>query len=132
MSTGERGGRRASGLRVLVVEDEAMIALLLEEMIAELDCQVIGPVGRLGKALELASKEAIDVALLDINVDGKEVYPVAEALVARGIPFAFVTGYGRGGLRNSYRASPTLAKPFRAGDLKELFEEIDRNKAEPA
>ena len=105
-----------------------MIALLLEEMIAEIDCQVVGPVARLSKALELARKEAIDVALLDINVDGKDVYPVAEVLTARGIPFAFVTGYGREGLRESYRGSPTLAKPFRRQDLQKLLEEISRAK----
>ena len=131
MSTGTGGGQRSPGLRVLVVEDEVMIALLLEQMIEEIDCQVVGPVGRISKALEIASKETIDVALLDINVDGKEVYPVAEALTARSIPFAFVTGYGREGLRASYRGTPTLAKPFRRQELQKLFEKIRRAKPRP-
>ena len=128
MSTGERGGQRTCGLRVLVVEDEAMVALLLEEMIAELGYQVVGPVARLGKAVEIASTEMIDAAILDINVDGKEVYPVAETLAARHIPFAFVSGYGKEGLRSSYRASPTLGKPFRRQDLQKLFEKMGRAK----
>lgn len=129
MTAREPGTEASSGLRVLVVEDEVMVALLLEGMIADLSHQVVGPVGRLGKALDVASREAIDVAILDVNVDGKQVYPVAEALAARRIPFAFVTGYGREGLCESYRANPTLAKPFLEQDLKELFDEIGRAKA---
>ncbi len=128
MSTGERGGERESGLRVLVVEDEATVALLLEEMLAELGYQVVGPVGRLGKAVEIASKAPIDAAILDINVDGKEVYPVADALAARHIPFAFVSGYGKEGLRASYRASPTLGKPFRREDLQKVLEQVGWSK----
>ena len=128
MPAREPGIPRAPGLRVLVVEDEIMVALLLEEMIAELGHQVVGPVGRLGRALEAAGTEAIDLAILDINLDGKEVYPVADALAARDIPFAFVTGYGREGLRAAYQGSPTLPKPFRRQDLRKLFEKIGRAK----
>jgi len=128
MADREQGTQESSGLRVLVVEDEMMVALLLEDMIADLGYRVVGPVTRLGKALDVASREAIDVAILDINVDGSEVYPVAEALAARHIPFAFVTGYGREGLREPYRGTPTLAKPFRKGDLRELFDEIGHAK----
>ena len=124
MTAREPGTQESSGLCVLVVEDEMMVALLLEEMIADLGHRVVGPVGRLGKALELASSAAIDVAILDVNVDGQGVYPVAAALAARGIPFAFVTGYGREGVRESYRGSPTLTKPFQRQDLRELLEEI--------
>jgi CheY-like chemotaxis protein len=83
-------------LRVLLVEDEIMIALLLEEMLAELDFEVVGPVARLDRAVEMAQRQALDVALLDVNLNGKEIYPVAEALAAREVPFVFVTGYGRG------------------------------------
>lgn len=128
MTSGKPGNQDSSGLRVLVVEDEIMVALLLEDMIADLGYRVVGPVGRLAKALDVASREAIDVAILDVNVDGKEVYPVADALAARHIPFAFITGYGREGLREPYRGSPTLAKPFRKRDLRELFDEIGRAK----
>jgi len=123
MAPSKRPGRLPSGLRVLLVEDEIMIALLLEEELAALDCQVIGPIGRLDKALEIAQREAVDVGILDVNINGNEVYPVAEVLAARGIPFVFVTGYGRQGLRAPYRDSPTLQKPFQFHDLQRAIEE---------
>jgi|HubBroStandDraft_2_1064218.scaffolds.fasta_scaffold146236_3 CheY-like chemotaxis protein len=111
-------------LRVLLVEDEIMIALLLEEMLAELDFEVVGPVARLDRAVEMAQWQALDVALLDVNLNGREIYPVAEALAAREVPFVFVTGYGRGTLRAPYCDRPTLQKPFRRDDLRELLAEV--------
>jgi CheY-like chemotaxis protein len=116
----------AEGLRVLLIEDEIMVALLLEDMLADLGHTIVGPVGRLDKALEAARKEAFDLAFLDVNIDGREVYPVAETLAARGIPFIFVTGYGRAGLRPPYRDRPTLQKPFRRLDLHQLVAEVCR------
>src|SRR5437588_2254235 len=117
MSAGEQPGSRAIGLRVLLVEDEIMVALLLEDMLAELGHEVVGPVARLDEALEMAQGQALDIALLDVNLNGKEIYPVVEALAARDIPFVFVTGYGKGALRAPYRHRPTLQKPFRRDDL---------------
>jgi CheY-like chemotaxis protein len=107
----------ALGLRILLVEDEIMVALLLEDMLSELGHAVIGPVSRIDKAVEMAQEETLDLAILDVNLDGKEVYPVAEALDARGIPFVFSTGYGNGGLHAAYRDRPTLSKPFLRRDL---------------
>src|SRR6266851_1501425 len=121
MSASEQPGSRAARLRVLLVEDEIMVALFLEDMLAELDHEVVGPIARLDKALEMAQRQALDVALLDVNLNGQEIYPVAEALAAREIPFVFVTGYGSGALRAPYRDRPTLQKPFRRDDLRELF-----------
>ena len=130
MPSGEQQSPRTSGLRVLLVEDEIMVALLLEEMLAELGHTVVGPVARLERALEMTQREPFDVAILDVNINGSEVYPVAEALAARDIPFAFVTGYGgKGkGLRTSYCDRPTLQKPFRRRDLGELFAELCRSR----
>lgn len=116
---------RTPGLRVLLVEDEIMVALLLEEMLAELGHTVVGPVARVQPALEMVQREPMDVAILDVNINGKEVYPVAEALAARDIPFAFVTGYG-GKLGGLYGDRPRLQKPFRQRDLRELFAELCR------
>jgi CheY-like chemotaxis protein len=104
-------------LRVLLVEDEILVAMLLEDMLAELGHTIIGPVARLDKAVEMARSEALDLAILDVNLNGKEAYPVAEALDARGIPLVFATGYGTGGLRVLYRNRPTLSKPFLRRDL---------------
>src|SRR6185312_17188878 len=103
-----------------------MIALLLETMLAELGHRVAGPVAHLDKALEAAQREPLDLAILDVNVNGQEVYPVAAALAARGIPFVFATGYGKAGLRPPYRDRPTLQKPFRRLDLHQLVAEVCR------
>lgn len=125
---GERPDGLAPGLRVLLVEDEIMVALLLEDMLADLGHRAVGPVARLDKAVELARREALDAAILDLNVGGKEVYPVADALAARGIPFIFSSGYGRNGLRAPYRDHPILQKPFRRHDLRAMLAGFGRGK----
>lgn len=125
---GERPDGLAPGLRVLLVEDEIMVALLLEDMLADLGHRAVGPVARLDKAVELARREALDAAILDLNVGGKEVYPVADALAARGIPFIFSSGYGRNGLRAPYADRPMLTKPFRRHDLRAALAALGRPK----
>jgi len=110
------------GRRVLLVEDEAMIAMLLEDMLGDLGCQVVGPAYALAPALELAESEApIDVAILDVNLAGRPVYAVADVLRARQVPMVFSTGYGEKGLREVDRDVPVLGKPFRAHDLAEAL-----------
>ena len=107
-----------AGRRILVVEDEMMIAMLVEDMLLELGCTVVGPVHALAEALELARTEpGLDAALLDVNLAGQPVFPVADALREKGVPAIFSTGYGDAGLRDIDRGSPVLQKPFRAGDL---------------
>jgi CheY-like chemotaxis protein len=123
MPANEQSGHRG-GLRVLLVEDENLVAMLLEDMLAELGHSVVGPVARLKKALEMAQRKAIDLAILDVNINGEQAYPVAEALAARGIPFVFSTGYGKRGLPLQYRDHPTLQKPFQQQDLEKLFAEV--------
>lgn len=106
-----------TNLRVLVVEDEPAISMLLEDMLDDLGCQVIGPAANVAEALTLADSAAIDVAVLDVNVGGKPVYPVVEALVARDIGIVFSTGYGSAGIDERYRDRPMLPKPFGQSDL---------------
>lgn len=109
-STGKRS--------ILVVEDEALIAMLLCDMLAELDCRVVGPLGRLEQAIEATRREEFDAAILDVNLNGEVVYPVAETLRDRGIPFAFATGYDGGDLRTPWNDWPYLVqKPFEWLDL---------------
>lgn len=112
-------GGDLTGLRVLVVEDEAAISLLLEDMLLDFGCQVIGPAARLAAALETLAREKVDLAILDVNVAGEPIYPVAEALAQRAIPFVFSTGYGSAGIRDAYRDRPVLQKPFAQNDLKQ-------------
>ena len=106
------------GRRILVVEDEMMISMLVEDMLAELGCAVVGPAHALDAALELARTEfGLDAALLDVNLGGQPVFAVADALREKGVPAIFSTGYGDAGLREIDRGSQVLQKPFRAGDL---------------
>jgi CheY-like chemotaxis protein len=107
------------GLRILVVEDEAAISLLLEDMLLDFGCEVVGPAARLSAALEAVSRETVDIAILDVNVAGEPIYPVVEALVERKIPFVFSTGYGSAGIKDAYRNRPVLQKPFAQNDLKQ-------------
>lgn len=105
------------GRRILVVEDESMIWMLIEDELSEEGCQVVGPAARLDEALLAASNETIDAALLDVNLGGRPVYPVADVLARRGIPFAFLTSYGEGGIQEAYRHHPVLKKPFTLNGL---------------
>jgi len=109
---------------VLVVEDETMIAMLVEDMLADLGCAVVGPAHGLDAALALAAGgEAIDAALLDVNLSGQPVFPVADALRAKGVPMIFATGYGESGLREIDAGAPVLQKPFRVADLARALSE---------
>lgn len=101
-----------SGIKVLVVEDEGGIALLLEDMLEELGCEVAASVAHANKADEVARAVSAHVALLDVNLDGKPVYPVARVLRDRGIPVVFSTGYGVGGLPAEFSECPVIGKPF--------------------
>lgn len=104
-------------MRVLVVEDDMMIALLIEDMLIDLGHEVIDLAMRLPRAEELAKSADFDLAILDVNLDGRKSFPVADILADRGIPFLFATGYGASGIEPAYAGSPVLTKPFLAGDL---------------
>jgi CheY-like chemotaxis protein len=113
-----------AGLRVLVVEDEMMVSMLIEDMLGDLGCTVVGPASRLDEAVELAKSAEIDCAVLDVNLGGQPIFPVADLLREKGAPFAFATGYGDAGLRDSDRGTPVLQKPFREGDLARVLGEL--------
>jgi CheY-like chemotaxis protein len=111
-----------SSKRVLVVEDELMIRMLLEDMLGELGYTVTAEAARIDEALEATKTAEFDLAILDVNLDGQPISPVADALVARGTPFVFATGYGERGLPEPYRDRPTLKKPFQMEGLKQMLE----------
>ena len=113
-----------AGLRVLVVEDEMMVSMLIEDMLTDLGCIVVGPAARLDEAIALTESEQIDCAVLDVNLGGQPIFPLADLLRAKGAPFAFATGYGDAGLRDVDRGSPVLQKPFREGDLARVLAEL--------
>lgn len=110
--------------RILLVEDEAMIAMLMEDMLADFGCEVSAVVGELDQATAEARSGSFDLAFIDLNLNGVPAYPVADALRARGIPFAFVTGYGAAGADRAYADVPVLQKPFRASDLEATVRQL--------
>lgn len=106
-----------TGLKVLVVEDEMLVSMLVEDMLSDLGCMVVGPAAEIDEAMNLVKSADIDMALLDVNLAGKPIFPVADALKERGVPFAFASGYGEAGLSEEHRGAAVLQKPFREADL---------------
>lgn len=106
-----------TGKRVLLVEDEFLVALLVEDALTEAGCVVLGPFSRVRQALDALHGLEVDAAVLDVNVAGEMVFPVAEALEARGVPFLFVTGYGQSVLPWDRPHWEACAKPFEVDDL---------------
>jgi CheY-like chemotaxis protein len=102
------------GARLLIVEDETLVAIMVEDMLADFGCVVVDVAGSVSRGLALVADStlALDGAILDVNLGGEKVYPVADALAARGVPFMFATGYGIGGIAESYSHVPALAKPY--------------------
>lgn len=114
-----------AGLRVFVLEDESPVAMLIEDMLHDLGCEVVGSAARVHDALQAIDADpAFEVALLDVNVAGEKAFPVADALRSRGLPFVFLTGYGNVGLRDDLQESPVLAKPFRQADLERILRDV--------
>jgi CheY-like chemotaxis protein len=113
-----------SGKRVLVVEDEPVVAMALEDMLVELGCVVLGPAYSLEQALQLIATEAIDAAVLDINLNGERSYPVADALNLGGVPYAFATGYAPEGIDRQSRSPPVLEKPYRLHQLEHVLGQL--------
>lgn len=109
----------AAGRKVLVVEDESLIAMDIEDTLLALGCEIVGPTGKLETALRLAREERLDAAVLDVTVTGGKTYAVAEQLLARGIPFVLASGYGAWALPDDLRDRPRLTKPFTPAQLKE-------------
>ena len=118
-------GHALKGLRILVVEDEAMVAMMVEDMLIDLGCVVVGIAGSVEKAVSMVGcgDLALDGAVLDINLGGETVFPVADALTERHVPFIFATGYGTDGLERRYADRPTLTKPFHFRTLEQALME---------
>lgn len=104
--------RALAGRRILVVDDEPLVALLIEDLLEDAGAEVVGPASSVAGALGLIESKAPDGALLDVNLEGELVYPVARVLSQLGVPFAFVTGYGLLGVDPAFRSVTVLAKPL--------------------
>ena len=117
-------GLNLQGRRILVVEDEVLIGMMLQDMLSDLGCEVIGPIIRLAPAMEAAEREPIDLAILDVNLAGEAVFPVADALQTRQVPIIFSTGYGTADLVDPYKAFPTLSKPYDVDELRRVLTSV--------
>lgn len=107
----------ASPARILVVEDQYLIRMMLEDMLVDLGHDIAAAVGTMAEASDHARNGDFHVAILDVNVDGEQIFPVADIIAERGLPFAFLTGYSESSLPDAYRGCPTLLKPFQAAQL---------------
>lgn len=108
--------------RVLIVEDDVMIRMLIEDMLTDLGFAVAAQAAKVRDALTAVKTAEIDVAILDVNLNGETTGPVAEALAAQGTPFVFATGYGEHGLPEQFRDRPILKKPFQIDGLKRMLD----------
>lgn|SRR5690349_24909450 len=113
-----------TGTRVFIVEDEALVLMVLEDTLAAMGCEVVASALHLDEALAKASVSQVDVAILDMNLAGRSVEPVADVLADRGIPFLFASGYGASSRPVRHADRPMLAKPFAAPELAALLSEI--------
>lgn len=111
-------------LKVLVVEDEMMIAMMIEDILAELGHEVAGVAMRLPQALELAKGIEADVAILDINLDGRKSFPAAQVLRDRGIKIIFASGYGSPGLEAPFTNDVIIKKPFETSDIRSAIQRV--------
>src|SRR5580704_15672118 len=116
--------KAGAGRRVLVVEDESMIRMLLEGMLSDIGYTMTAEAGALAEAMALAKQEEFDVAILDVNLHNEPITPVAEILTQRGLPFVFATGADLRGVPQAYRSHPTLQKPFRVEELKRALQAV--------
>jgi CheY-like chemotaxis protein len=118
---------RPHGRSILLVEDEVMIRMMVADMLEELGHSVAGEAGEINQAIELAQSSEFDLAILDVNINGEMITPVAGVIKASGRPFIFATGYGAAGVPEGYRDQPTLQKPFTIEQLAEMIDQILNN-----
>jgi CheY-like chemotaxis protein len=113
-----------AGVRVLVVEDDSLICMLIEDFLDILGCEVVATAAHLEDGLAKANSTAIDVAVLDVNLQGQLSYPIALALQGRAIPFVFATGYGISGVPEKFTSVPLLSKPFGLEELQTALHRV--------
>jgi CheY-like chemotaxis protein len=115
---------RLAGLHVLAVEDESLVAMWLEDLLTDLGCLVVGPANTIAAALRLLDQQSVDAAILDINIAGEKVFPVADRLTALNVPFVFATGYGVSGVQEPHAHRPVIQKPYTMGTLQRALESV--------
>jgi DNA-binding response OmpR family regulator len=120
-----------AGKRVLIVEDELIMALVIEDFLQECGCILVGPCGNVAQALDAVRAGTLDLAVLDVNLDGEMVYPVAHALAERRIPFLFMSGYGEDAITSGQDNWRVCAKPFAGDELVAKLAAVLENASAP-
>jgi len=115
---------KLTGRRILVVEDEALVAMLVEDALLDAGATVIGPAATVAEALALIEREVVGAAVLDLNLAGEPSTPIADALTLRGVPFVVATGYGAEGLPEGHAEVPVLAKPYDPDELTSMLQRL--------
>jgi CheY-like chemotaxis protein len=121
----------AAGLHILLVEDEALIAMMAEDMLDSIGCASVSIATTIAEALALIAQKRFDVALLDVNLNGERSMAVADAAAAAGLPYIFTTGYGAGGMASPHAAAPVLAKPYGMADLEMMLARCAADRVSP-
>ncbi len=124
-------GPALAGKRILVVEDESLISMLLEMALLDEESVVVGPASRVADAMQMVENEALDGAFLDVNLAGEPVFPVAETLAARNVPFLLLSGYGDQAVPSG-RDWPIRSKPFDVGEVLQVLSDLIRQQARSA
>ncbi|HYD72149.1 MAG TPA: response regulator [Candidatus Binatia bacterium] len=114
----------AAKLKVLIIEDESIVAMMIEDLIVDMGHEVVGTAGRLEQAQKMAEELTLDFAIVDVNLNGQLTYPVAEVLKTRGVPFVFATGYGAQGLKDEWKQNSVLQKPFQPDELTRAIDAV--------
>jgi CheY-like chemotaxis protein len=112
------------GFRVLIVEDEALISMLIEDMLADIGCERVEVASSVEGAMDAIAKAEPHFAMLDVNLNGARSFPVADVLRSRDIPFVFLSGYGARGIEHAYQGVKTLEKPFQINALETVIEDV--------
>jgi CheY-like chemotaxis protein len=110
-----------SGRSILIIEDEMLILMMIEDMLADLGCESIAVASKIGQAMTLIDGQDFDTAMLDMNLNGIESYPIADALTARGVPYFFSTGNSLTNVKDDYRDQDVLKKPFTFDQLSNML-----------
>ena len=123
-----------AGMRLLLVEDEALVSMMIEDFLTDMGCVVVSTAASVSDGLAVIANKAsaLDAAMLDVNLGGEKVYPVADKLAQDGVPFFFSTGYSTAGIPTTYAHIPMLAKPFAPEALEAMLVSLFENAAQPA
>jgi len=122
----------ARGQRILIVEDEAITSMVIQDVVEGLGCEAVGPASRVPQALALADDAGLTGAVLDVNLHGEPVYPVADRLARRQVPFFFLTGYGAQAIPPAHGDRLVLTKPFHPPELAKMLQQTFSLATEPA